>query len=94
MVEESSKQDTPKRNGFAVRSWGDVLAVAGLLSLLLGFIAWGLKLEGELNTVRNQLAEVRAEVGKGVLPRAEERIDSHEQRIDKLELDQHKDHGD
>ena len=75
-----------EKNGYRIRGWSDVVAVAGLLSLLLGVIAWGLKLEGELNEVRNDVTELREQVGNGILPRAEERIEHLEK-----ELDEHKD---
>lgn len=80
MVEKSIKP-----NGYAVRSWGDILAVALLVSLLLGVLAWGLKLESELNTVRDQVSSLREQVGNGILPRAEERIEALDKRVEDLE---------
>ena len=84
----------PKKNGFAIRSWGDVLAVALVVSICLGVIGWGLKLESELNEERaridvlqGRIAELEAKVGNGILPRAEERI-----RALSEELDEHKEH--
>lgn len=67
-------------NGYKVRSWGDLIAVATLLSMLLACVGWGLKLEQELNDVRSdyghRLANLEARVGDGILPRAEERTNS------------------
>lgn len=79
-------------NGYKIRSYGDLLAVALLISLLLSVVAWGLKLEGELNDVRNDVNAVQARVADGILPRAEERIDGHarelsehDRRIERIE---------
>lgn len=67
-------------NGYRPRSYGDLVAVATLLAMLVSVVAWGLKLEGELNEVRsnyaNRIAVLEAKVGNGILPRAEERIES------------------
>lgn len=82
-------------NGYKVRSWGDLVAVATLLALFVGVLAWGLKLESELNSVRNQLNAVSARVADGILPRAEERIERHDselrdirRRIERIEDDE------
>ena len=75
---------TPKGtglNGLAVKSWGDVVAVATLLALFIGTLSWGLKLEAELNAVRNALIAVQARVADGILPRAEERINQHTDQL-------------
>lgn len=83
-------------NGYKVRSWGDLMAIATLLALFVGVLAWGLKLESELNEVRSnhnaRLTNLEARVANGILPRAEERINSqggtirrHEARLDRLE---------
>lgn len=78
-------------NGYRVRSWGDLVAVATLLAMLMGVVAWGLKLESELNDVRSsyghRLANLEGRVANGILPRAEERIRSHERRIEHLEME-------
>ena len=48
--------------------------------MLLSVVLWGLKLEQELNNLRdnygNRLANLEARVADGILPRAEERIES------------------
>lgn len=89
-------------NGYKIRSWGDLVAVATILAMLLSTVAWGLKLESELNELRNstdsRLRAVESRIAVGVLPRAEERLNSqtvtlqrHERRIDRLEqrVDEH-----
>ena len=81
-----------KPNGYALRSWGDVVAVATLLSLFLGCVAWGLKLEARYDTqqliynadikeLNRDVAALKAIVSRGILPRSEERID----RIDETD---------
>ena len=87
-------------NGYKIRSWGDLIAVATLLAMLLSVVLWGLKVEGELNTMRdnhgNRLAALESRVADGILPRAEERIraqgkqlSNHERRLEQLEDDDH-----
>lgn len=92
-----------KPNGYAVRSWGDIVAVASLLAMFLGCVAWGLKLEAKLDTlqlihtsdVNSLVAEnnaLKIIIAKGILPRAEERINRIDdfdaeltKRVEKLE---------
>ena len=74
--EKIQLQPTAHLNGYRPRSYGDLVAVATLLAMLVSVVGWGLKLEGELNDVRNDLVRVQGQVGHGILPRAEERIES------------------
>ena len=87
-------------NGYKIRSWGDLVAVSVLLTMLISVVLWGLKLESELNTLRtdygNRLSRLEARVADGILPRAEERIRSHntilqnhDRRLEQLEDDDH-----
>ena len=80
------------KGGLAIKNWGDVVAIATVLAMLLGTVAWGLKLEEELNHLRDEsshrLSALEARVADGILPRAEERIANHERRINKLEDDE------
>ena len=82
---------TAKLNGYKPRSYGDLVAVATLLAMLVSVVAWGLKLEDELNQVRDRVTMVQSQVGQGILPRAEERIESLRRDVDDLahELDDH-----
>lgn len=73
---EHKYEHTASLNGYRPRSYGDLVAVATLLAMLVSVVGWGLKLEGELNDVRNDLIRVQSQVGQGILPRAEERIES------------------
>lgn len=83
-------------NGYKIRSWGDLIAVASILAMLLSAVAWGLKLESEINTVRSSYGDrislLEARVADGILPRSEERIERNradlsriDKRIDTLE---------
>ena len=89
-------EQTGKLNGYKPRSYGDVIAIATLLTLFVSVVAWGLKLEGELNAVRDsygqRIATLEAKVGNGILPRAEERIRFLEDRQQRCEqsLNDHK----
>ena len=67
---------TAALNGYKVRSYGDLLAVASLCTMLLAVVAWGLKLEARLDVVRDDLMHLNRQVGTGILPRAEERIEA------------------
>lgn len=78
-------EHTGRLNGYKPRSYGDIVAISTLLAMLISVVAWGLKLEGELNAIRDDLTEIKAAVGDGILPRAEERI-----RYLEAELDDHK----
>ena len=79
-------------NGYKVRSYGDLVAVATLLAMLMSVVVWGLKLEGELNAVREDVQQNSRQVGNGILPRAEERIKRLQSEVQDLhrELDAHK----
>lgn len=77
--------ESGKLNGYKIRSWNDILSIALIISLFLGVVSWGLKLESELNTLRNQVTILNKQVGDGILPRAEERIESLTDRVEKLE---------
>lgn len=79
------EDNSAKLNGFKVRSWGDLVAVATLLAMFMAAVLWGLKLESELNVLRNDVVEVQARVGHGILPRAEERIRNLEREHARLE---------
>ncbi len=68
-------------NGYKIRSYGDLVAVATLLALFVGVLAWGLKLEARLDVVRDEMMRMNRAIAPGVLPRAEERIDSLQREL-------------
>lgn len=87
-----------KAHGFLIRSWSDVVSISVLVAMLMSTVMWGLKLEGEVNTVRsenvilrNDLTEVEKLIAAGVLPRADERIMRLEVRLNELKarVDRH-----
>ena len=78
-------EHSPKLNGYKVRSWGDIVAVATLLAMFLGVVAWGLKLEARIdaqqfihnndfNSINYEVRGIEVDIARGILPRAEERI--------------------
>ena len=87
MSENTQLETSLKPNGFKPKSYGDIVAIASLLAMLMSTVAWGLKLEGELNAVRADLNDLKVEVAKGILPRAEERIRTLEDRVKELHDD-------
>lgn len=70
---------------FGLRSWSDVASLGALILLGFGVIAWGLKLEARIDENAREIAELKQEVSNGILPRAEERIRSLEQRLERHE---------
>lgn len=80
-------EHSAKLNGYRPRSWGDVAAIALLITMLMSTVAWGLKLEGELNAVRDRVNDMGVEVGRGILPRAEERLENMERQHSELEAE-------
>lgn len=72
-------------NGFAIKSWGDVVAVSTLFALFLSVVAWGLKLENDRDALELRIAQLERQVGNGVLPRADERINDLRRDFDRLE---------
>jgi hypothetical protein len=73
--------DELKLNGLAIKSWGDVVAVVSMLSIFLGVVAWGLKLEARNDGLADRVAALEARVSDGILPRAEERINQHDREF-------------
>lgn len=93
-------EKTLKTNGYKLKSWGDVGALVSILAptlaMIVGVIWWGLKLEAKIesfattnqarhNTLLTEIGELKRQVGRGVLPRAEERINSLQHRVEQLE---------
>ena len=84
-------EKTGQLNGFKPRSYGDVVAIAALTSMFLSVVMWGLKLEAKLEVVQKEVAVLQAQVGNGILPRAEERVNQLQRRVNELgdDFDEH-----
>ena len=77
-------EKTGQLNGFKPRSYGDIVAIASLLAMFMSVVAWGLKLEGRHDHLREEIMSIRAQIGNGILPRAEERINQLQRRVNEL----------
>lgn len=106
-----SEPKAHKENGFAIRNLHDVgvlaAIIAPILTVLVGTILWGLKLEQELNTereisarersalqsqitnLREDVAEVKTQVGEGILPIAEVEIQNLRRDQERHEREEH-----
>jgi len=87
--------DNGKPNGrFRIKSWADLLAIAGFLGVVMGGLAYVFRLEGdhaelriELTRIKADVENLRADINLGILPRADERITGLEHRIAAIEND-------
>ena len=82
---------SPRLNGFKPKSYGDLVAIASLMSMFMSVVLWGLKLEARNDSLRTEIFDLKSQVGNGILPRAEERIVALERRVQLVErhLDAH-----
>lgn len=76
--------DSPKKNGFAIRTWSDIGVLVLLITFILSGLIWGMKLEGRYDKLQEQYKELARQVGNGILPRAEERIRNLEREEQRL----------
>lgn len=70
-----------KENGLRVRTWSDVAAVAGIFLAGFAVIMWGLKLESRLDTALEKITVLQLQIDRGILPRAEERVNKNDAAI-------------
>jgi len=86
---------SPKLNGYKPRSYGDIAAlavsIASLGVLFMSAVLWMLKLEARLEIVgaslneqSNYITELKSQISRGILPRAEERINQLQRRVIEL----------
>jgi len=68
-------------NGFRIKSWSDVVAIAALCAIFLGVITWGLKLEARNDALALRISAIEQRVADGILPRSEERIATNKSDI-------------
>lgn len=88
--------ETPQQRfvlqGFAIRTWSDLLAAMSLLGMLIAGVAWGLKLEGDNEVLRtlvqaqnSRITQAEAAIASGVLPLTGERFERMNDRIKNIE---------
>jgi hypothetical protein len=84
-------EKTGQLNGFKPKSYGDIVAIASLFAMFMSVVAWGLKLEERNDQLREDIVSIRSQIGNGILPRAEERINQLQRRVDELgdDFDEH-----
>jgi hypothetical protein len=84
-------EKTIHTNGFKPRSWGDLAALAAIvtpiLALCMALVLWGLKLEQELNDERNarvhlerRVSDNKGKIDQGILGIARTEIDNIKER--------------
>jgi hypothetical protein len=71
-------------NGLAIRSWGDITAVAAVFALFIGVLQWGLKLETRNDVLQEKIRDLEIRISKDILPRADERISHHDKELSEL----------
>jgi len=62
--------------------------IISMFLLLLGGLAWGLKLESEVDSLVQQMFEIRLEIKEGILPIAKERISAMADKIETIRSQQ------
>jgi hypothetical protein len=48
------------RNGFSIRSWGDVLSLLAIVTMLASAIAWGLKLDARSTDHESRISKLES----------------------------------
>ncbi len=79
-------------NGFRLRSWSDLSSLLLIITFIISGLVWGMKLEARYDKLETnqqiiiqRLGSHQGRLDVGILPRAEERIDSIEKRLRSLE---------
>lgn len=73
-----------------ISSFADIYHVLSIVMVLVGGVAWGLKLESKIEVVQQEQSEMTASVQKGILPVTEERLSSLTSRLDRREQESEK----
>ena len=68
-----------------VRTFADLQALVTIGVVLVGGIAWGLKIEARVDSEAKRREELSVVMARGILPVAEERIQSLTARLDRRE---------
>ena len=72
-----------------VRTIADLQALVTIGVVLVGGIAWGLKIEGRVDAEAKRREELSVAVARGILPVTEERLASLTARLDRREQEAH-----
>jgi hypothetical protein len=71
--------------GLKIKTFSDVNAALSIAVVMLGGIAWGLKLESRIDAATKEIIDIRTMISRGILPVAEERLVSLTARLDRRE---------
>lgn len=88
------RRKTP--DGFAVNSWSSLMSLLSICLMAVGGISWGLKLESRIDKYSDMqssmrerfladIATTQAVLARGMLPVTQAKIESIENRLDKVE---------
>lgn len=83
-------------DGFAVNSWSSLMSLLSICLMAVGGISWGLKLESRIDKYSDaqssmrerflaDIATTQAVLARGMLPVTQAKIESIENRLDKVE---------
>ena len=100
-AEENSWDGMERRqsqSGFAVNNWSSLVSFMSVCLMAIGGISWGLKLESRIDKYADtqssmrerflaDIATTQAVLSRGMLPVTQAKIESIENRLDKLEDD-------
>jgi hypothetical protein len=71
--------------GLKIKTFSDINAALSIAVVMLGGIAWGLKLESRIDSATKEIIDIRTMMSRGILPVAEERLISLTARLDRRE---------
>jgi hypothetical protein len=78
-------QKMAEPGGLKIKTFSDVNAALSIAVVMLGGIAWGLKLESRIDAATKEIIDIRTMISRGILPVAEERLVSLTARLDRRE---------
>lgn len=84
MADKKINGEAKGLNGFAIRRWSDLVSLFSVLVVLVGAITFNIALRADVELSRNDITTLQAQVGLGILPRAEERIEDLERDVEEL----------
>jgi hypothetical protein len=69
----------------APHNWGELYSILVVLVFFIGVIGWFLKLENRVEQMQNTIIELKIQVGRGILPVAEERLKALDEKVGSLQ---------